>query len=128
MRVQVYRSYRFVDKDPVIDAIRTVVQDVGLKHGTVAVLAGVAPTTLQNWFVGSTRRPNNATVTAVSAALGYVRQDTLDARGVVRVGYRKVRDLDFEAQRKMADRWLVKHGHKPKRKRKAEAKTNGAQA
>ena len=126
MRVIFYRSYRFIDKDPIVDAVRTVVQDTKLKQAQVAQLSGVAGTTLHNWFDGPTRRPNNATVTAVTASLGYVRRDTLAADGTVRVRYVKARDLDYRKEIDKAADWLVKQnsGRRKKRRRKKKA-TNG---
>jgi transcriptional regulator with XRE-family HTH domain len=67
----VYRSYSFKDKDPVIDRLRSLVQKEGLSYGEVHVISGVSDTTLRNWFEGETRRPQYATVAAVTSSLGY---------------------------------------------------------
>ena len=66
-----YRSYSFVDKDPVIDKVRTIVKDEGLKYSEIHVISGVSTTTLHNWFDGETRKPQYATIAAVVGALGY---------------------------------------------------------
>jgi transcriptional regulator with XRE-family HTH domain len=66
-----YRSYNFVNKDPVIDKVRTIVQDEGLAHSDIAKLSGVGASTLNNWFEGETRKPQYATIAAVVTALGY---------------------------------------------------------
>lgn len=115
----IYRSYRFIDKDPIIDAVRTVVQDEHLNNNRVHDISGVAAGTLTNWFEGGTRRPQNSTVTAVTAALGYVRRDVLNKDGTVAVAFAKARDLDWQDEIEKQANWLLKHGKKkPKRKKK----------
>lgn len=69
-----YRSYVFKDKDPVIDRIRTIVQDEGIKEKNLAIISGVSVTTLTNWFEGETRKPQYATIAAVTMSLGYETQ------------------------------------------------------
>jgi hypothetical protein len=125
MKVNIYRNYRFVDKDPIIDALRTVVKsEQHLTNGAASAISGVAPTTFHGWFDGATRRPNNATSTQVAAALGYVRRDELTRDGQVVVGYVRVRDLDLKKEReKMAD-WILKQ-RGPKKKRARRKKANG---
>ena len=66
-----YRSYNFQDKDPVIDRIRTVVQDSRMTYKEIREISGVSTGCLRGWFEGSTRRPSFATLTAVARALGY---------------------------------------------------------
>jgi transcriptional regulator with XRE-family HTH domain len=68
--LKLYRSYVFIDKDPVIDHVRTAMQDAKVTSARVARDSGVSPTTLDNWFHGATRRPQFATVAAVASALG----------------------------------------------------------
>lgn len=72
--LQLYRSYSFVDKDPVIDRIRTIVQDEGLSYGEIGTISGVSSGTLTNWFEGQTRRPQYATIAAVTYSLGYKQE------------------------------------------------------
>jgi len=69
--LRLYRSYNFRDKDPVIDRIRTIVQDEGLKYKDIERLSSVKAQTLTNWFEGETKRPQYATIAAVTSALGY---------------------------------------------------------
>jgi DNA-binding phage protein len=69
--LKLYKSYSFKDKDPMIDRLRTIVQDEGLKAAQVADLSGVSATTLYNWFDGPTLRPQFATIMAVTRSLGY---------------------------------------------------------
>jgi len=93
--LHIYRTYNFVDKDPAIDKIRTIVKDEGLmkRLSIVHELSGVATTTLQNWFDGETKSPQNRTLAAVASALGYELQ------------YQKTKDLDIERELKIAKRW-----------------------
>jgi hypothetical protein len=66
-----YTSYNFVEKDPIIDEIRTVYQDSGVNYRWINEHSGVSVGTLTNWFSGSTRRPQAATINAVLRSLGY---------------------------------------------------------
>jgi transcriptional regulator with XRE-family HTH domain len=66
-----YKSYNFVDKDPIIDEIRTVVEDSGEKYARIEDMSGVSANTMRAWFEGATRRPQAATINAVLRALGY---------------------------------------------------------
>lgn len=68
-----YKTYNFRDKDPRIDEIRTMVEDRHASFEKIHTVSGVATATLYNWFHGKTRRPQNATMTAVEQALGYRR-------------------------------------------------------
>lgn len=68
--LKLYKSYNFIDKDPVIDRVRTVVEDSKYTYARVEDLSGVTTTTLRNWFFGKTRRPQFATVAAVIRACG----------------------------------------------------------
>ena len=69
--LRLYNSYNFVDKDPVIDKVRTLVKREGLKYSEIHKLSGVTVGTMHNWFEGKTKRPQYATVMAVVHALGY---------------------------------------------------------
>jgi hypothetical protein len=66
-----YKSYNFVDKDPIIDEIRTVYQDSGVNYKWIENNSGVTSTTLANWFSGKTKKPQAATINAVLRSLGY---------------------------------------------------------
>jgi hypothetical protein len=69
MKVHLYKTYSFKDKDPVIDTLRTAFQDG--KHEIIELSAqsGVSPTCIYNWFYGPTKRPQHATVMAVARAM-----------------------------------------------------------
>lgn len=77
------QDYRFIDKDPIIDMIRTEAQRHGpLKGGQIERLAeesGVSSGTIRNWFFGETKRPQSLSTRFVLEALGvtikYVRED-----------------------------------------------------
>lgn len=66
-----YKSYNFVDKDPIIDEIRSIYQDSGANYKWISERSGVAPATPTNWFSGETKRPQAATINAVLRSLGY---------------------------------------------------------
>jgi hypothetical protein len=66
-----YKSYNFVDKDPMIDEIRTIVERSGASYKWVNAESGVSTQTITKWFDGGTRRPQAATMNAVLRSLGY---------------------------------------------------------
>jgi hypothetical protein len=65
-----YKSYMFLDKDPVLDKVRTVVQDSKMSYREVHEKSGVSVACQRAWFKGATRRPQFATVNAVLRACG----------------------------------------------------------
>ena len=78
--MKTYSAYRFREKDPVIDEIRTLVEDHfgrrvnGKDCGAVKDSGGPAAGTMAAWFFGKTKRPQSATVEAAGRALGYKRK------------------------------------------------------
>jgi len=128
MRVTVYRNYRFIDKDPVIDAMRTVVKsEEKLSNHNAHQISGVATATFDGWFDGGTRKPQNASVTQAMGALGYVRRDVLNKDGTVTPAFARARDLNYKEEiTKQAD-WFLKHHAKKKRVRRVKKK-NGSGA
>ena len=66
-----YKSYSFLDKDPIIDEIRTVIKDSGVSHKWIEEESGVTAVTLRAWFYGTTKKPQAATINAVLRSLGY---------------------------------------------------------
>jgi DNA-binding phage protein len=66
-----YLSYSFVDKDPIIDRMRTIVADENVSYTDVHEKSGVSTNTLYQWFDGKTKRPQFATIMAVARGLGY---------------------------------------------------------
>jgi hypothetical protein len=66
----VYPSYLFIDHDPVLDQVDTIIGDSGMKLSAVAAVSHVSPTTLQNWSKRKTKRPQFASVAAVVRSIG----------------------------------------------------------
>jgi transcriptional regulator with XRE-family HTH domain len=96
--LSLYRSYSFVDKDPVIDRIRTIVQDEGLSYQDIHIISGVSAGTLSNWFEGETRRPQYATIAAVTFSLGYKQE------------FVKSKTVDYEREIKKAQKEIEARG------------------
>jgi hypothetical protein len=115
--MRVLRTYRYTDKNPVIDKMRTVLQDEGLfKHLTIVhEISGISTSCLHALFHGATRNPQHRTVAGVMTSLGYEEQ------------FIKTKDIDVEAERKVAADWLAKQEAKraEKPKRNAASKKNG---
>lgn len=105
-KISIYRTYQFVDKDPIIDKVKTMIQDERLfgQLGTVGELSGVSTSTLNNWFHGPTKRPQHATVAAVSSSLGY------------EMGFKKIKPIDIERELAVAARWYEKQADVAPRK------------
>jgi hypothetical protein len=76
--MRLYRSYMFRNKDPVIDELRTLVNDaygrVGYKaYKQIEADGGPSVTCMTNWFEGDTKRPQSASVEAAGRSLGFKR-------------------------------------------------------
>jgi transcriptional regulator with XRE-family HTH domain len=95
--LRLYRSYNYVDKDPAIDKLRTVLQDEKVSHKNLSVLSGVSPTTISNWFDGKTKRPQHTTLAAAAAALGYDWELT------------HTQTMDYKSEMLKAKRWAEKN-------------------
>ena len=65
-----YKSYNFIDKDPMIDQVRTVVGDSHMTYKTISEESGVSKQTIRNMLDGQTRRPQAATVNAILRTCG----------------------------------------------------------
>jgi hypothetical protein len=66
-----YKSYNFIGKDPIIDEIRTIVQDHGASYKDIHEHSGVSTGTLSAWFHGATKKPQSATINAVLRSMGW---------------------------------------------------------
>jgi transcriptional regulator with XRE-family HTH domain len=66
-----YKSYNFVDKDPMIDQVRTVVHDSHMTYKAISEASGVSLLTIRGWLDGRTKKPQAATFNAVLRACGY---------------------------------------------------------
>lgn len=71
--LNIYKTYSFKTKDPVIDQLRTLTKKSKANPHAIAIKAGLSPNTPRNWFDGATRRPQSASVEAYGRALGYRR-------------------------------------------------------
>jgi hypothetical protein len=69
-----YDTYNFKDVDPVIDEMRTALDDSGHKASWACGVSRLSTTTVSNWFNNKTRRPQNASISAFMGALGYRRK------------------------------------------------------
>lgn len=69
--LNLYKTYSFKNKDPIIDKIRTIIQDEEVTYKDTSLKSGVSITTLYGWFNGKTRRPQHASTMAVIRSLGY---------------------------------------------------------
>jgi hypothetical protein len=115
-RIRVLRTYRFLDKDPVIDQMRTVLQDEGLftRLTIAADIASLSRTTLDNWFHGDTKRPQFASIMALMTSLGYENK------------WSRTTKIDVDEELKKARDWLIKEGKKKQAKEAKEAKAVAA--
>ena len=122
----IYRNYNFLTKDPVIDAMRTVIKSTEkLKNSETHALTGVATATFENWFNGKTCKPQNATVSQAMAGLGYVRRDTFNPDGTVSVGFERGRKINRKAEAQLQAAWYDKHHRDKKKKRRKKQTSNG---
>lgn len=64
-----YKSYNFIDKDPIIWEVWDVVK--GTSFAYIEEESGVSTTCLYSWFYGATRKPQNATIRAVLRSVGH---------------------------------------------------------
>lgn len=103
-QIRVYRTYRFIDKDPVIDKMRTMLKDVGLdkKGAIVSELSGVSASTLANWFEGATKRPQYASIAAVTTAVGF-ELTLARSRGIDDLDAELKKARDWRARQKKAN-------------------------
>src|SRR6266404_7952019 len=77
-RLWLTRSYNFIDKDPECDRFRTLYRKERIKETDLAVLAGLAASTVKNMFGGQTRNPRHSTFAKMAGALGYKYELTRD--------------------------------------------------
>ncbi|HEX3412845.1 MAG TPA: hypothetical protein VHT00_14090 [Stellaceae bacterium] len=112
--IMTYRTYNWRQKNPVIDRVRTILQDEGLytkkKRATLHALTGVAVATYDGWFEGETKDPKHTTIMATLSALGYEEQ------------FVKTNTIDVDTELKAAAKWREKQQAE---REKFEAKPNG---
>lgn len=66
----VYRTYSFVDEDPILGIMLSLVDDSKLSISEVNERTNVSKTTLYNWRQRKTKRPQFCTIAAVAGAVG----------------------------------------------------------
>lgn len=77
--MKTYKAYLFRNKDPVIDELRTLVENVygeRVNHKALADMernGGPTASCMRGWFFGKTQRPQNPTVEAAGRSFGYRR-------------------------------------------------------
>jgi hypothetical protein len=76
---QSWLGYSWIDKDPELDRLKAVIAESGwtlerIERETEANGHRCSRWTLMAWMYGSTKRPQNASMNNVLAALGYERQ------------------------------------------------------
>jgi hypothetical protein len=118
-----YRTYNWREKNPVIDKVRTILQDEGMyaknKRSMLSALTGCSTSTYDGWFEGETRDPRHTTVMATLSALGYEER------------FVKAEKLDLDKELEAAAAWREKQDrarerfkaqsngkHKPRAKKK----------
>lgn len=67
------KGYRFIDKDPTLIELLILIEKSGKSWARISRETGVSYTTLRNWELGKTRRPQNVTMEFVARAVGYRR-------------------------------------------------------
>jgi hypothetical protein len=111
-----YRTYNYINKNPVIDKVRTLLQDEGMfakkKRSMLHQLTGVSTSTYDGWFEGDTKNPQHATIAATVSALGYEEK------------FVKTKELDMEKELDAARNWMEKQ----KREREKAKGVNGTKA
>jgi len=78
--MKLYGAYNFRTKDPVVDELRTLIEDQTGARITRKNLKKIeedgGPTTgaMAGWFMGKTRRPQSASIEAAGRAIGFKRK------------------------------------------------------
>ncbi len=67
---KVYGSYRFIDKDLIIDVWRTARSDSKKTYAQIEADGGPTAGTLRSWDIGGVKRPQFCTVAAAARAIG----------------------------------------------------------
>lgn len=85
-RTPTYGAYRFIDKDPAIDQLRTIAQGhfggrITRKSLTIIEHSGGPSTnSMYNWFFGDVKRPQSASLEAAGRGMGFRRKWVKDAQ------------------------------------------------
>jgi hypothetical protein len=76
---KVYQSYMFKTKDPVIDELRSLTEQVfgrrvaGDALKEIEQAGGPSVACMRAWYFGKTKRPQNPTIEAAGRAIGFMR-------------------------------------------------------
>lgn len=70
MKVKLYNTYRFENKDPAIKLLRDKFVALDTTVAQVSAKSGVSQACIRNQFWGTTRRPQHATIMAIARAMG----------------------------------------------------------
>jgi hypothetical protein len=68
--LRIYKSYNFVDKDPSIDFVHSLMDRHNKTARQIQEAGGPTSATIYNWINGKTRRPQFCTVAAATLACG----------------------------------------------------------
>ena len=103
---------------PIIDKVRTLVQDEGLikKLQVVHEISGVATATLDNWFNGTTRKPQHVTIARSrlpAQACRSVPQCGLGVDGAVELGMKTADRFDLCGQDLLAQKTALLRQRNP---------------
>jgi len=106
------RPYHYIDKNPVIDKVRTMLQDVGLinKLGIVANLSTMNKATFEGWFDGDVKDPRHSSIARVTESVGY------------ELTLRKQRTIKLDEELAAAKEWRAEQRKKANGKKKPAAK------
>jgi len=127
-------DYRFVDKDPVIDVIRSEMQRAVNDHISQSYLekvsyeSGVSVSTIRGWLFGDTRRPWSLSTRFVLNAIGvkirYERDDGSQVRQapivmISQIEQAKILKAERERMAKRQEERDPERDKKPKRRKAA---------
>lgn len=86
-KLRLYKTYMFRDKDPIIDELRTALQDeYGSTRGAEEIIhnaSGVSIACQREWFEGKTMKPQHATIRAVVGCLQTYEYRLVKLKGTV---------------------------------------------
>lgn len=81
------RVYNSVERDPECDRYRGIFNKERIKESDLAMLGGLATSTVKNLFSGKTRRPQHATFAKLAGAMGFryslVREEKPDYEAAI---------------------------------------------
>lgn len=117
-KISLYRNYRYITKDPLIDAMRVLIKEVR-DAKEAHELTGVSPATWNGYFYGGTRNPRNATSTQLSGGLGFIRHDVMNRDGTVTPRLVKARDINKERELERQADFMLRRARADKRREKS---------